>query len=62
MNRRSALFLVVNGISLLRLPLGMFFLYSYIDESPLMHCASFAAIALAVVSDFADGALARRFA
>lgn len=54
-------FLVVNGMSLFRLPLSMFFLYSYIDDNPIMHRASFAAIALAVVTDFADGALARRF-
>ena len=61
MHRRTALFFIVNCISLSRLPLGMFFLYSYIDGTPLMHRVSFAAIALAVVTDFADGALARRF-
>jgi cardiolipin synthase len=55
------LFLLVTSISLLRLPLGAIFLYAYIDASPTMHCAAFVAITLAVVTDFADGALARRF-
>jgi phosphatidylglycerophosphate synthase len=61
MPRRRTLFVIVNGVSLSRLFLGAFFLYSYVDTSAFMHRISFAVIALAVVTDFVDGALARRF-
>lgn len=60
MMQRKVLLLIVNGVSLLRLPLGAVFLYAYIDNDPRLHRWSFAAIVIAVVTDFADGALARR--
>jgi phosphatidylglycerophosphate synthase len=60
-NRRRTLFLFVNSVSLLRLPLGGLFLYTYIDDAPAVHRLSLVTIALAVLTDFADGALARRF-
>lgn len=59
--RQSVFFYVANGVSLLRLPLGALFLYTYIDASPKLHCWSFTTIALTIATDFADGALARRF-
>ena len=58
---RSAALLLVTVLSLSRIPIAAVFLFLYTDPSPRLRMLGFAFVFLAVITDFADGALARRF-